>query len=295
MTPAQRIMGVMEKRPSWLRFAVRRRRRLQLVRGTEAIGLAIVLAFLLLTVIGPWVAPYSPLKIDLAHEFELPSLWHWLGTTDNGVDVLSALLYGARLSGVVAMGTVGASLLIGGSLGAFAGYRGGRVDHLVTGLCDLVQAFPAIVLNVAVLALTAEPGLMHLMLALIAHGWVLFARVARANALVLREAEFVQAARALGLSEFAVIARHVVPNLAGPLIVQATAALGGAVLAESTLSFLGLGPGAAASWGALLDQGSAVLLRFPHVAMIAGGTIAVTVYAANRAGDFLRDRLDPRA
>jgi peptide/nickel transport system permease protein len=264
-------------------------------RGSEALGVTLVIGFLLLTLIGPWIAPYSPLRIDLAHEFELPSARHWLGTTDNGVDVLSALLYGARLSGVVAIATVGTSLLIGGALGAFAGYRGGRVDHWVTALCDLVQAFPSIVLNVAVLALTAEPGVLHLVLALIANGWVLFARVARANALVLRQAEFVQAARALGLSELRVLRKHVVPNLAGPLIVQATAALGGAVLAESTLSFLGLGPGAAASWGALLDQGSAVLLRFPHVALIAGGTIALTVYAANRAGDYLRDRLDPRS
>jgi peptide/nickel transport system permease protein len=271
-----------------------RPRRIRALRGTEVFGVAVVAGFFVLALIGPWLAPYSPLAIDLAHEFELPSLQHWLGTTDNGVDILSVLLHGARLSGVVAMGTVSASLLIGAALGTFAGYRGGRVDHVVTGLCDLVQAFPSIVLNVAVLALTAEPGLLQLLVALIVHGWVLFARVARANALVLREAEFVLAARALGISEWGVLSRHVLPNLGGPLVVQATAALGTAVLAESTLSFLGLGPGAAASWGALLDQGSAVLLRFPHVALIAGGTIALNVYGANRAGDFLRDHLDPR-
>jgi peptide/nickel transport system permease protein len=271
-----------------------RPRRIRALRGTEVFGVAVVAGFFVLALIGPWLAPYSPLAIDLAHEFELPSLQHWLGTTDNGVDILSVLLHGARLSGVVAMGTVSASLLIGAALGTFAGYRGGRVDHVVTGLCDLVQAFPSIVLNVAVLALTAQPGLLQLLVALIVHGWVLFARVARANALVLREAEFVLAARALGISEWGVLSRHVLPNLGGPLVVQATAALGTAVLAESTLSFLGLGPGAAASWGALLDQGSAVLLRFPHVALIAGGTIALNVYGANRAGDFLRDHLDPR-
>jgi peptide/nickel transport system permease protein len=269
-------------------------KRARRLRGSEAFGVVSVLFFLLLTIVGPWLAPYASFRIDLAHEYELPSLHHWLGTTDNGVDVLSTLLYGARLSGIVAIFTVSASTLIGGSLGALAGYRGGRIDHLITGFCDLLQAFPAIVLNVAVLALTAHPGVLHLVLALIAQGWVLFARVARANALLLREAEFVQAARALGFSELRVIARHIVPNLAGPLVVQATAALGTAVLAESTLSFLGLGPGASASWGALLDQGSAVLLRFPHVALIAGGTIALTVYGTNRAGDFLRDRLDPR-
>jgi peptide/nickel transport system permease protein len=264
-------------------------------RATEWVGVISVALFLLLAICGPWLAPYSVLSIDLAHEFELPSARHWLGTSDNGVDILSTLLHGARLSGIVAVGTVGASLFIGALLGTFAGYRGGRIDHAITGLCDLVQAFPAIVLNVAVLALTARPGIVHLLLALVVQGWVLFARVARANALVLRNAEFIQAARALGVSDVAVLAKHLLPNLSGPLIVQATAALGGAVLAESTLSFLGLGPGAAASWGALLDQGSAVLLRFPHVALIAGGTIAFTVYGANRAGDYLRDRLDPKS
>jgi len=257
--------------------------RARALHGTQLFGVLTLLGFLGLTLLGPVLAPYSPAKIDLDHEYELPSALHWLGTTDNGVDVLSVLLCGARLSGVVAIVSVGASLGIGGVLGALAGYRGGRLDLWVTGLCDLVQAFPSIVLNVTMLALTAEPGVLHLVLALIAHGWVLFARVARASALSLARAEFVVAARALGLSD-----------LAGPLVVQATAALGGAVLAESTLSFLGLGPGATASWGALLDQGSAVLLRFPHVALIAGGTIALTVYAANRAGDYLRDRLDPR-
>jgi len=264
------------------------------LHGSQLFGVLVLVGFLGLTLLGPLIAPYSPFKIDLEHEYELPSARHWLGTTDNGVDVLSVLLCGARLSGVVAIVSVGASLAIGGALGALAGYRGGRVDLWVTGLCDLVQAFPSIVLNVTVLALTAEPGVLHLVLALIVHGWVLFARVARASALVLARAEFVEAARALGLSDLAVLCRHVIPNLAGPLVVQATAALGGSVLAESTLSFLGLGPGATASWGALLDQGSAVLLRFPHVALIAGGTIALTVYAANRAGDYLRDRLDPR-
>lgn len=262
--------------------------------GTSFFGVVVSLVFLALAVFGPWLAPYSPFQIDLAHEYALPSALHWLGTSDNGIDILSVLLHGARLAGVVAFFTVTASLLIGGTLGTIAGYRGGRTDHLITGACDIVQAFPAIVLNIAVLALVARPGLPHLVLALIAHGWVMFARLSRAQALVLRDVEFVQAARALGASEARVLVFHVVPNLIGPLVVQASGAFGAAVLAESTLSFLGLGPGAAASWGALLDQGSAVLLRFPHVALIAGGTIAVTVFAANRTGDVLRDRLDPR-
>jgi peptide/nickel transport system permease protein len=258
------------------------------------VGVALVALFALAGLFGPALAPHSPAAIDLSAEFALPSAAHPLGTGDNGVDVLSVLLYGARLAAIVALASVGLSLLVGGALGLFAGYRGGRIDHLVTGVADLVQAFPAIVLNIAILALVARPGVLHVVLALSANGWVLFARLARAQTLALREAEFVSAARVLGASELVILSRHIAPNLAGPLVVQATAALGAAILAESTLSFLGLGPGVDASWGALLDQGSAVLLRFPHVALIAGGTIALTVLGFNLAGDWLRDVLDPR-
>lgn len=258
------------------------------------IGVAVMIVFVALAVLGPWVAPHAPDEIDLSAQFALPSAAHWLGTADNGVDVLSVVLHGARLAGVVALCTVAISLALGSTLGALAGYRGGRVDHLITGFADLVQAFPSIVLNIAILALVSEPGLMHVILALSASGWVIFMRIARAQTLVLRESEFVHAARLLGASESHMLAHHVLPNLASALIVQASAALGGAVLAESTLSFLGLGPGVAASWGALLDQGSAVLLRFPHVALIAGGVIAATVLACNVTGDYLRDALDPK-
>ena len=257
-------------------------------------GVVIVLLLLLLALIGPWVAPYAPDAIDLHHEYALPSAAHWLGTADNGVDILSALLHGARLAGLIGILVVGSSLSIGALIGALAGSRGGILDHLLSGLMDLVQAFPAVLLNIAILALVARPGVSHLVLALAATGWVLYARIARAEALSLRQREFVLAARALGASETAILLRHILPNLAGPLVVQATTGLGMVILAESTLSFLGLGPGEGISWGALLDQGSAVLLRFPHVALLAGGAIALTVLGFNLAGDWLRDRLDPR-
>jgi peptide/nickel transport system permease protein len=262
-------------------------------RRTPPFGVVVASAFLLLAVVGPWLAPYSPASIDLEAQYQLPSARHLLGTGDNGVDVLSVILHGARLAGIVALGSVGISVLVGAALGTLAGYRGGRADHVITGLADLVQAFPAVVLNIAILALVARPGVLHVVLALSVSGWVLFARIARAQTLLLRETDFVGAARLLGASEAHVLWHHVAPNALSPLLVQATSALGGAVLAESTLSFLGLGPGAVASWGALLDQGSAVLLRFPHVALIAGATIALTVLGFNLAGDWLRDRLDP--
>lgn len=258
------------------------------------IGLSIVIGFFVIGLIGPWVAPYDPLAIDLLHEYEPPSRAHLLGTGDNGIDILSALLHGARLAAIVGLIVVGVSVVVGTALGTWAGYFGRMTDHVVTGIADLVQAFPAIVLNIAVLALVARPGLGHLIVALAINGWVLYARLARAETLSLREREFVQAARALGVPTREVLRRHVIPNLTGPLVIQATTGLGVVILAESTLSFLGLGPGKAVSWGALLDQGTSVLLRYPHVALFSGGAIALTVLGFNLAGDWLRDRLDPR-
>lgn len=257
------------------------------------IGVVLVFFFFLIAFFGPYVAPYHPEHIDLDHEFATSSALHWLGTTDNGVDVLSVLLHGARLAAVVAVCVVVLSLVIGTLLGVTAGYLGKRADHIVSGATDLVQAFPAIILNIGIVALVARAGLVHLIFALVVTGWVLYTRIARAETLSLRERDFIDAARALGASEVRIVLRHLLPNLAAPLIIQATTGMGGAILAEATLSFLGLGPGTGTSWGALLDQGSAVLLRFPHIALSAGGAIALTVLGFNLMGDYLRDRLDP--
>jgi peptide/nickel transport system permease protein len=245
--------------------------------------------------LGPELVSTSPDEIDLGHAYLTPNATHWLGTTDNGIDLASALVHGARLAAVISLSVVSISLLIGGALGACAGSLGGRFDAAISGLADLVQAFPSVLLNIALLAVVARPGIGHVVLSLSVTGWVLYARLARAEALALREREFVHAARALGMSEARVLLRHVIPNLLSPLVVQATLGFGGAILMESTLSFLGLGPSRAVSWGALLDQGSSVLLRFPHVALITGGAMALTVLAFNLAGDAVRDALDPRA
>lgn len=242
---------------------------------------------------GPLFAD-EPRSIDLPHAFELPSGAHWLGTGDNGIDLGAALLHGARFSAEISLSVVSISLLLGGLAGALAGLRGGWFDSALMGLCDLLQAFPAVLLNIAILALVPRPGAGHMVLSLSVSGWVLYARLARVEALALRERDFISAARALGASESRVLLRHLVPNLIGPLLVQATAGLGGVILMESTLSFLGLGPAQTISWGALLDQGSAVLLRFPHVALLSGGAIAFVVLSMNLAGDALRDALDPR-
>ncbi|HJK93853.1 MAG TPA: ABC transporter permease [Polyangiaceae bacterium LLY-WYZ-15_(1-7)] len=259
------------------------------------VGAPLVGLFVFLALAGPWLAPADPQAIDLADQYALPSAAHLLGTGDNGIDLASVLLHGARLAGLVALVVVGVSASVGTLLGAWAGYAGGAVDHAVSGLADLLQAFPGIVLNIAILAVVDEPGVSHVILALCVPGWVLYARIARAEAMALRQREFVEAALALGMTRSRVLGRHVLPNLLGPIVVQATSGVGGVVLAESTLSFLGLGPSEGVSWGALLDQGSGVLLRYPHVALVAGGAIAATVLGFNLAGDGLRDRLDPRS
>ena len=254
----------------------------------------VCLLFLVVSVVGPVVVSARPDAIDLAHAFELPTHAHPLGTADNGVDLLSALVHGARLAAIISLSVVGISLALGGLLGALAGLWGGVVESAVMALCDLLQAFPAVLLNIALLSVVTRPSVEHVVLSLSVSGWVLYARLARAEVLTLREREFVAAARALGASEGRLLWVHLLPNLFGPLLVQATSGFGGVILMEATLSFLGLGPARAVSWGSLLDQGSSVLLRFPHVALMSGFAIASVVLAFNLAGDHLRELLDPR-
>ena len=217
--------------------------------GRARVGLPLVFAFVLTAIVGPWFAPYRPQAIDLAHEMAAPSRAHWFGTGDNGVDVLSVLLAGARLAAIVAVASVGLSLVAGAALGASAGYAGGRIDQAVSRVTDAVQATPGLMINIALLALLARPGVIHIVFALSATGWVPYTRVARAEALRLRDREFVTAARALGASPLRIVARHIVPNAIGPLVVQATFGLGGAVLAEASLSFLGSRTGGVALVG----------------------------------------------
>lgn len=258
------------------------------------LGTAIVAVFFVVAIAGPWLAPYDPGAIDLDRQYSAPSFEHPLGTGDNGVDLLSSVLHGARLAGIVGAAVTLVSLVAGTLVGLFAGYRGGTADHVLSGFADVVQAFPATILQIAIVALVDRPGVMTLVVALSMTSWVLYARIARAQALALRDLEFVQAARALGASEARVMLRHVAPNLAGPLIIQASGGFAATILHESTLSFLGLGPSRATSWGTLLEQGSAVLLRYPHVALAAGAVIAITVLGFNLFGDTLRDLYDPR-
>lgn len=267
---------------------------MRLARLPGRIGAAIVVVFVAAAALGPLFAPYGPTALDPGHELAGPSAAHLLGTGENGVDLLSAVLHGARLAAFIAIAVVSISLLVGTAVGTVSAYLGGAVDRGVRVVIDVFMAFPHIVLNVAFAALVARPGAFHLILALCLTGWVGYARVCRAQVLALRDREFVVAARALGVPPWAIVVRHLVPQLVGPLVVQATYSAGATILVESSLSFLGLGA-TSMSWGALLDQGTGYLLRTSRVAMIAGAAIAVTLLGFNLAGDALRDRLDPRS
>jgi peptide/nickel transport system permease protein len=254
--------------------------------------------FVFLGLFGPYLAPY-PVGIeavDKAPQFLPISSVHWLGTDENGIDTLSQLMHGARSALVLSLVVVSICAAIGVTIGVIAGYFRGAVDEIVMRIIDILMAFPGILLNIAIVATVARPGLGLVMAALIANGWVGYARVARGQVLSLRERDYVQAARAIGASDARIMARHVVPNLLAPIIVQMTFAFGGVILIEASLSFLGLGPQVDYTWGAMLDQGRNLMFQpgFTHYIVAPGLAIAWVVLGANLLGDGLRDRFDPR-
>jgi peptide/nickel transport system permease protein len=258
------------------------------------LGAGLLGVFLLMAFLGPWLAPYSPSSGDLEARLLGPTGAHWLGTDENGVDVLSAILHGARLALFISTVTVGVSALTGLTIGLAAGYFGGIVDEAVMRVVDILLAFPGILLNLAIVAVVQRPGVGVLIFALCINGWVGYARVARAQVLSLREREFVAAARVIGAGPWRIMFRHVAPNLLSPLLVQMTFGFGGVIVGEASLSFLGLGPQVPYSWGALLDQGTGQIWHTQRLATVPGAAILMVVLGCNLLGDGLRDRFDPR-
>jgi peptide/nickel transport system permease protein len=258
------------------------------------LGLVLLGVFFLAALLGPLLAPYPPEQQSLDHLLEGPSRAHLLGTDENGCDVLSMLLYGARLAAGISLTVVFLCLVIGVTVGTIAGYFGGAVDDAIMRVVDILLAFPGILLNLAIVAVVPSAGVGVFVFALAVNGWVGYARVARGQVLEVREREFVVAARAIGAGPGRVMLRHVVPNVLSPLIVQATFAFAGVILVEASLSFLGIGRLHPYSWGALLSQGTTYLWRTQHLAAVPGAAIAAVVLGCNLVGDGLRDRLDPK-
>ena len=258
------------------------------------VGLCVAAAWILVAVIAPWIAPFDPWAIDLSAELAPPSAHHWFGAGENGIDVLSHVLYGARVSLIVSLFAVALSAAVGIVLGGLAGYAGGAIDETIMRVVDVVLSFPGILLAIFITAVVG-PSLTNVVFALTATGWTGYARLTRAQVLTLRQLEYVQAAKVLGAGHGRILFRHVLPNALGPLLIQATFAVPGIILAEASLSFLGLGvPPGTPSWGALVDQGTQYLLVAPHVALFPGLALAIVVLGFNFLGDALRDALDPK-
>ena len=261
-----------------------------------AFGAVLVTLFVVFALFAPWIAPQDPAYISLPIRLSGPSSAHWFGADELGRDILSRIIFGARISMLVGSGVVATSLALGLMIGSIAGYYGGVIDRFVNiVVMNAFMSFPGILLAIAFVAFRG-PGIFNLVLALSLGGWVGYARLVRAQVLAAREREFIEAARALGASDLRIIARHILPNIIQPVIVQAAIGMAGAILAEATMSFLGLGvPPPTASWGSMLNDGRAHLFDAPHLVVFPALAVMLAVLSFNFIGDALRDYLDPRS
>ena len=258
------------------------------------VGAVVVLLTVLSAIAAPWVVPYDPSSQQLSLRLERPSLEHPFGLDELGRDIFSRILAGARISLLVGLTVVSISSLVGIFLGSIAGYFGGWIDDVISRTIDVLLAFPGILLAIALVAVLG-PSLTNVVMALSVIGWVGYARLVRGQVLKARELEFVQAARALGAGTPRILLRHVVPTTMPAVMVQATLGMAGAILAEASLSFLGLGvQPPTPSWGTMLNGGRLHLLDAPHLTIFPGAAIAVLVLGFNFLGDGLRDAFDPK-
>jgi peptide/nickel transport system permease protein len=271
-----------------LRFLVRR-------YPLGAIGAVIMAVFVFAALFAEFITVHSPLATDAAYSLASPSAARWMGADNFGRDVYSRIVYGARISLAVGIGATALGCLFGVALGLLSGYLAGWVDLLVQRLIDILQALPLLVLAL-VMAAALGPSLRNTIIAIAIPLIPYVARVIRANTLALREQPFIEAARAIGMSDLRIAMRHVLPNTLAPLIVLATAQLGSAILTEAALSFLGLGiPEPYPSWGRMLSESAAEYVRTaPWLVIYPGIAISLVVFGTNLLGDAMRDLLDPR-
>jgi peptide/nickel transport system permease protein len=261
-----------------------------------AIGAVFVTFFVVCAIFASWIAPQDPAHINLATRLSPPSMLQICGSDELGRDILSRLIYGSRISMLVGSCVVATSLGIGLVIGSISGYYGGPLDRFVNVI--LMNAFlslPGILIAIAFVAFRG-PGIFNLVFALSLTGWVGYARLVRAQVLAAREKEYVEAARALGATDARILIRHILPNIIQPVIVQAAIGMAGAILAEATMSFLGLGiPPPTASWGSMLNDGRGHLFDAPHLVIFPALAVMLAVLSFNFIGDALRDLLDPRS
>lgn len=273
-------------RDAWYRL---RRNRLALA------SLFILTAMMALALLTPWIAPYSYQEQNLALGASPPSWQHWLGTDVLGRDMLTHILYGGRVSLMVGFVATAVALLIGVLYGTIAGFIGGRVDAVMMRIVDILYALPFMIFIILLMVVFGRSMLL-LFLAIGAVEWLTMARIVRSQVQTLRQQEFVEAAVSLGLSQWAIIRRHIIPNTLGPVIVYATLTIPSVMLLEAFLSFLGLGvQPPASSWGVLISYGVETMEEYPWLLIAPGVALSLTLFALNFLGDGLRDALDPRS
>lgn len=262
------------------------------------ISLAFILLVMIAGFLAPMISPYSPAGLDERHVLEGPNLGHWLGTDELGRDLLTRILYGARVSIVVGLGTALIAMIIGGLYGLISGYLGGAPDSLLMRIVDIFYGLPDLLIFVLIsLFLGRNVGGVLIALGLIA--WVRFARISRGQVLQAKEMAYVEGARAVGAPHGRILLRHILPNILAPVLVTLTFSIPSAILAESTLSFIGLGindpySNWGTSWGTLAQDGWRAMRSYPHIILFPGLAIFFTILAFNFLGDALRDILDPR-
>lgn len=257
-------------------------------------GFIMLMVLVFAAVFADMISPYDPLLQNYAIRLQPPTVEHWFGTDELGRDILSRIIYGSRISLTVGLIAVSISSVVGCTLGAIAGYYGGKFDNVIMRGVDILLAIPAILLNISIVAALGN-GLRNVMIAIGISSIAGYCRIMRASVLSLKEQEFVEASHAAGATDFYIITQHILPNSLAPLIVHATLRIGGAILACASMSFIGLGiVPPTPEWGAMLSTGRDFLRNAPHVTTFPGLAIMYAVFAMNLMGDGLRDALDPK-
>ncbi|MDO5062039.1 MAG: ABC transporter permease [Peptostreptococcaceae bacterium] len=278
-----------KKRSQWLDVWMRLKK-----NKSAMFGLFIIFLLFFCAIFADVIAPYGIDDQDLSKSLIKPGAEYWFGTDNFGRDIFSRIVYGSRISLMVGFIAVSISMVTGGTLGAIAGFFGGRTDNIIMRAMDILLAIPSILLAISIVS-ALGPGLINVMIAVGISSIPSYARIVRASVITLKDQEFVEAARAVGTSNFRIITKHIIPNSLAPIIVQATLGVAGAILSAAGLSFIGLGiQPPTPEWGSMLSAGRQFIRDYPHISMFPGLVIMITIFGLNLFGDGLRDALDPR-
>lgn len=261
---------------------------------TAMIGLFLIIFFIIVAIIGPWLTPYTYAQQDMLNKLQTPSAEHWFGTDNFGRDIFTRVIHGTHLTLLVGFFSVFLGATVGILLGIIGGYYGGRTDSIIMRIMDILLAFPGILLALAIVSVLGG-STVNVIIAIAISSIPVFARIVRGSTLSVKKLEYIDAMKALGASDSRIIFKHILPNITSPIIVQATLNIATAILSASGLSFLGLGAQPPIpEWGAMLSDGRSYLYNAPHVALFPGLAIVIVVLAFNMLGDGLRDAFDPK-